>query len=168
MDIRDIFIFLKNPWIIGIVLILFIFNFRAIERFFFYGDYEFEVRENLLAKEALILEKCLNLKNKYTPTYNSVEVSLGHTAPRGFFTRNRHVQMYVKFRNLDDEPNISSTCTMGVHMDVDNVYYQFRHDQYNPRNVLGFSEYPCDDIKIHSDNICFNHILMMGIFDLGK
>ena len=167
MDINDTLQILKKPWVIGIILILFLFNFKAIERFFFYGDYEFEVRKSLIAKEALILEKCLNLKNKYTPTYNSIEVSLGHTAPKGFFTRNRHVQMYVKFRNLDDELNISSTCTMGVHMDVDNVYYGFKHYQYD-KNGLGFNEYPCDDRRIFTDNICFNHVPFLGIYDLEK
>ena len=155
----------KNQiWVlIAIVLFLFLFNIRAIERFLFYGDYEFEVRESLLAKEALILEKCLNLKTKYTPTYNSVEISVGHTAPMGFFTRNRHVQMYVKFSKFDNL-FISSHCIVGAHMDVDNIYYYFKHWDEGP-----FYEDFCDDRKIFNDSTpCFNHVPFLGIFDLSK
>ena len=86
-DVKEFIEYLKNPWFIGITLILFILNFSSIERFIFYDDVDHENRKYLLDNELTLIQNCSRLNSRYTrDNKRYVSHGVGHRTPNGFFS----------------------------------------------------------------------------------
>ena len=136
-DVKEFFEYLKNPWFVGIALILFIFNFSSIERFIFYDDVDHESRKYLLDNELTLIQNCSRLNSRYTRNNKSdVSHHVSHLTPNGFFSYRIPV-FFMSFKN--NNKTAISYCSVEKFSKRKDWYEFYVYDEY------GYKDEFCSD-----------------------
>ena len=136
-DVKEFFEYLKNPWFVGIALILFIFNFSSIERFIFYDDVDHESRKYLLDNELTLIQNCSRLNSRYTRNNKSdVSHHVSHRTSNGFFS-NRTPVFFMSFKN--NNKTAISFCSVEKFSKRKDEYEFYVYDEY------GYKDEFCSD-----------------------